>query len=168
MKVTRLFADEEGETHFEDAEVDLESVDYAPPAPPLNLSAFEPAIQYGICVASPGARGIEDFGDYPHRLTLKEGVEATKIIAEAGADIIDVSGGIGGGRPERLEGPGFFVPQAEAVKEVVNVPVIGVGGIKTAEEADAIIASGRVDLVAIGRAYLSEPDWATIATKKLS
>ena len=112
--------------------------------------------------------GVQDFGDYPDRLTLQEGVKASRMIVEAGVDIIDVSGGIGGGRPEGLEGPGFFVPQAEAVKEVVDVPVIGVGGIKTAEEADTIIASGRVDLVAIGRAYLSEPGWATIAAKKLS
>jgi 2,4-dienoyl-CoA reductase-like NADH-dependent reductase (Old Yellow Enzyme family) len=112
--------------------------------------------------------GVQDFGNYSGRLTLQEGVEAAKMIVEAGVDIIDVSGGIGGGRPEGLKGPGFFVPQAEAVKEAVNVPVIGVGGIKTAEEAEAIITSGRVDLVAIGRAYLSEPNWAKIAAKKLS
>jgi len=49
----------------------------------------------------------------------------------------------------------------------VDVPVIGVGGIKTAEEADNIIRSGRVDLVAIGRAYLREPRWASIAIEEL-
>ncbi len=59
MKYTRIFADEEGETHFTDVEVNLESVDYAPPAPPLNLSAFNPATQYAICVAPPGW-----FGDW--------------------------------------------------------------------------------------------------------
>jgi 2,4-dienoyl-CoA reductase-like NADH-dependent reductase (Old Yellow Enzyme family) len=90
------------------------------------------------------------------------------MIVEAGVDIIDVSGGIGGGRPEGLEGPGFYVPHAAAVKGVVDVPVIGVGGIQTAEEASMIVRSGRVDLVAVGRAYLSEPRWATIAVKELS
>jgi 2,4-dienoyl-CoA reductase-like NADH-dependent reductase (Old Yellow Enzyme family) len=109
--------------------------------------------------------GSEDAAQYTGGLPLQEGVEASKMIVEEGIDIIDVSGGLGGGRMEGFEGPGFFVPQAAAIKEVVNVPVIGVGGIKTAEEADTIIRSGRVDLVAIGRAYLSEPRWATIATR---
>jgi 2,4-dienoyl-CoA reductase-like NADH-dependent reductase (Old Yellow Enzyme family) len=112
--------------------------------------------------------GVEDAALYPGGLSLQEGVEAARMIVGAGVDVIDVSGGIGGGRPEGLVGPGFFVPHAAAVKEVVGVPVIGVGGIKTAEEADAIIGSGRVDLVAVGRAYLSEPRWATIATKALT
>jgi 2,4-dienoyl-CoA reductase-like NADH-dependent reductase (Old Yellow Enzyme family) len=111
--------------------------------------------------------GVEDSLLYPGGLTLKEGVEAAKMIVEAGVDIIDVSGGLGGGRPEYLKGPGFYVPHAAAVKEVVDVPVIGVGGIQTAKEADSIIKSGRVDLVAVGRAYLSEPKWATIATQTL-
>jgi 2,4-dienoyl-CoA reductase-like NADH-dependent reductase (Old Yellow Enzyme family) len=111
--------------------------------------------------------GVEDSLLYPGGLTLKEGVEAAKMIVEAGVDIIDVSGGLGGGRPEYLKGPGFYVPHAAAVKEVVDIPVIGVGGIQTAEEADRIIMSGRVDLVAVGRAYLSEPKWATIATQTL-
>ena len=50
----------------------------------------------------------------------------------------------------------------------VNVPVIGVGGIKTAEEADGMIRAGKVDLTAIGRAILIEPGWAAIATRTLS
>jgi NADPH2 dehydrogenase len=112
--------------------------------------------------------GIEDAAPYSGGLTLQEGVEATKMIVEEGVDIIDVSGGLGGGRPEGLQGPGFFVPHATAVKEAVDVPVIGVGGIQTAEEANSIIRSGGVDLVAIGRAYLNEPRWATIAVKELS
>jgi 2,4-dienoyl-CoA reductase-like NADH-dependent reductase (Old Yellow Enzyme family) len=112
--------------------------------------------------------GIEDAAPYSGGLALQDGVEAARMITEAGVDIIDVSGGIGGGRPDGLEGPGFFVPHAAAVKEVVDVPVIGVGGIQTAEEADSIIRSGRVDLVAVGRAYLSEPRWAAIAVKALS
>jgi 2,4-dienoyl-CoA reductase-like NADH-dependent reductase (Old Yellow Enzyme family) len=112
--------------------------------------------------------GVEDAALYSGGFVLQDGVEAARMIVEAGVDIIDVSGGLGGGRPEGLDGPGFFVPHAAAVKGVVGVPVIGVGGIQTAEEANRIIRSGRVDLVAVGRAYLSEPGWATIAVKELS
>ena len=90
------------------------------------------------------------------------------MIAESGFDIMDVSEGLIGGRPEDLEGPGYFVPHADAVKNVVDVPVIGVGGIVTAEEADEIIRSGSVDLVAVDRAILRDPKWATKAMVKMS
>ena len=35
---TRLFADEHGETRFEDIEFPMQDVQYAPPAPALQLS----------------------------------------------------------------------------------------------------------------------------------
>jgi quercetin dioxygenase-like cupin family protein len=43
MIYTRLFADENGESHFEDIEATFKSVDFAPPAPPLDLLEFGPA-----------------------------------------------------------------------------------------------------------------------------
>ncbi len=39
----RLFADEEGESHFAEVEVALEAIDFAPPAPPLHFAALFPA-----------------------------------------------------------------------------------------------------------------------------
>ena len=68
MKYTKIFSDEEGETHFEDVEVELESINYAPPAPPLNLSSFNPATQYAIAVAPSGWLG--DWHPTPHRQIL--------------------------------------------------------------------------------------------------
>ncbi|MEH6647022.1 hypothetical protein [Sulfitobacter sp.] len=38
IKCTRLFSDESGESHFEDTEVDMSSIQYAPPAPALDIS----------------------------------------------------------------------------------------------------------------------------------
>jgi hypothetical protein len=44
MKIyTRLYSDADGESHFEEVEVDLALTDYAPPAEPLGLSCFTPA-----------------------------------------------------------------------------------------------------------------------------
>ena len=51
---TRLYSDERGESHFDDVEIDLETVDYAPPAPPLELSAFTNATQFGFMNAPAG------------------------------------------------------------------------------------------------------------------
>ena len=39
----RLFADERGESHFEDVDLDLAPVDFAPPAPPLHVAALAAA-----------------------------------------------------------------------------------------------------------------------------
>jgi len=109
--------------------------------------------------------GAEDM--LPGGLTLDEGVRAAEMIEEAGADAIDVSGGLCGHIHPENRGPGFFVPQAAAVKKAVNIPVMGVGGIKTPEEADEIIRSEKVDLVAIGRAIVANPNWATEAVESL-
>jgi hypothetical protein len=43
MTYTRLYADETGESHYEDIEVELTPRDFAPPAPPLHLSPMMPA-----------------------------------------------------------------------------------------------------------------------------
>ncbi len=50
----RLYAGAGGESHFADVEIDLASTEYAPPAPPLDLSAFTPATQFGFLRAPPG------------------------------------------------------------------------------------------------------------------
>lgn len=101
-------------------------------------------------------------------LTLDEGIRAAKMIVDAGADIIDVSGGLVGHLNPDNRGPGFFVPQAAAVKKAVDAPVIGVGGIKTPKEADDIIRPGKVDLIAIGRAIVKDPNWASKAIEMLT
>ena len=46
IKCTRLFSDESGESHFEDVEVDMSSVQYAPPAPALDISEPTDATQF--------------------------------------------------------------------------------------------------------------------------
>jgi len=68
MKYTKIFVDEEGETHFKDVEIVLESVDYAPPAPPFKLSSFNPVTQYAIAVAPSGWFG--DWHPTPQRQIL--------------------------------------------------------------------------------------------------
>jgi hypothetical protein len=51
---SRLYAGADGESHFEDIEIDLASTDYVPPAPPLDLSSLTPATQFGFMRASAG------------------------------------------------------------------------------------------------------------------
>jgi len=110
----------------------------------------------GSCDLDPAGIQIED----SKKFALK--------LEEAGVDIIDVSGGLCGSRPTQLQNKqGYFIPQAQQIKEAVNVPVIGVGGLTEPKYADSLIREGRVDLVAVGRALLKDADWAINAIKTL-
>jgi hypothetical protein len=54
MSYTRLYETDDGESHFEDIEIDLALTDYAPPAKPLFLSAASPAAEFGFMKAPAG------------------------------------------------------------------------------------------------------------------
>lgn len=54
MKYTRLYSDENGESHFEDMDAQFRPVDFAPPAPPLDISEFGPAENCFILRGSAG------------------------------------------------------------------------------------------------------------------
>ena len=102
----------------------------------------------------------------PDGLTVEEGTAVASRLANAGVDLLDISGGLSGDGQGITE-QGYFVHLAETVKKVVNIPVVGVGNITDPQYADEIIREGRVDLVAIGRAMLTNPNWAAEAAKRL-
>jgi hypothetical protein len=54
MRYPRLYTGDDGELHFEDVEIDLTLTEYAPPAPPLSLSSFTSATQFGFMNAPAG------------------------------------------------------------------------------------------------------------------
>jgi NADPH2 dehydrogenase len=111
--------------------------------------------------------GADDL--HPRGIKIKDSQKFAVKLEDAGVDILDVSGGICGSRPERLlNKQGFFIPQAQQIKKKVNIPVIGVGGITEPEYANKVIQDGQVDLVAIGRGLLKDPAWISKAIKKLN
>ncbi len=65
-KYVRLYADESGESHFEDLELALAPVDFAPPAPPLNVGQFLPTAQ-SLLLAAPADWGSETPHPSPQR-----------------------------------------------------------------------------------------------------
>jgi hypothetical protein len=60
-RYVRIFADEHGESHFADVGVNLEPVDFAPPASPLLVAALFPAKSCSYVRGSP-----EWDGSIPH------------------------------------------------------------------------------------------------------
>ena len=55
--------------------------------------------------------------------------------------------------------PGYQVPLARAVKQAVTMPVIAVGLITSPEQAEAIVANGDADMIALARTVLYDPRW---------
>jgi hypothetical protein len=51
---TRLYADDDGESHFAEVEIDFTLTEYAPPAPPLDLSAVAKAKDFAFMNAPAG------------------------------------------------------------------------------------------------------------------
>ena len=103
----------------------------------------------------------------PGGLESEDAGQAATLLANAGIDLIDISGGLQGSRGTGKD-PGYFVPYAEAIKGRVHVPVMVTGGIREAAYADRIIRTGQADLVGIGRGMLEDPDWARKAITFLS
>lgn len=84
-----------------------------------------------------------------------------------GCDFIDVSsGGLSPLQQISLR-PGYQVPFAERLRQEVGMPTIAVGLITEARQAEAIIASGQADMVALARGMLYDPRWPWHAAAEL-
>lgn len=67
LRCVRVYADSDGESHFDDADIQLSPVDFAPPAPPLNVSDVKEA-RYGFLSAPTGWFG--DWHPAPRRQVM--------------------------------------------------------------------------------------------------
>ena len=99
--------------------------------------------------------------------TIEDSIELAKRLKDLGCDYIDVSSGGNNPNARIPIGPGYQVPFAEQIKKAVGIPVMTVGMITEAQQAESIIAEGKADFVAIARAFLDNPHWAWHAAYKL-
>ena len=98
-------------------------------------------------------------------------IDSTIVLAKSlearGCAAIHVSsGGVSPQQKIKL-GPGYQAPLAARVKAEVGVPVIAVGLITEAEQAEAILADGDADAVSLARAMLYDPRWPWHAAAQL-
>ena len=98
----------------------------------------------------------------PGGLTVEEGIQVARWLEADGMPWLHVSTGIGAGPRLGPEGGPWDdrLLLGAAVRRAVGIPVIGVGGIVTPEQAERALAEGLVDLVAVGRGMLADPGWA--------
>lgn len=102
--------------------------------------------------------------------TLDDALRLAPILEQAGVDYLHVSAGVYGSTqltiPSMYVPEGCFIQLAAEIKAVVDLPVVAVGRIKTLEMAEAVVAEGQADMVAMGRAHLADPHLASKAMDK--
>ena len=100
----------------------------------------------------------------PGGITLELARDIARTVADNGIDLFNVSVGLG--ETNRFTGPppclpkGWNADRAAAIKEALeDRALVGVAGrIIDRESADAVLDSGKADLVVMGRALIADPD----------
>ncbi len=98
---------------------------------------------------------------------VEQSVAFGQALKERGCAWLHVSSGGISPRQKIALGPGYQVPFAERIKAAVGLPTIAVGLITEAAQAEAILAEGRADMVALARAMLYDPRWPWHAAAEL-
>ena len=105
----------------------------------------------------------EDFSD--GGLTVADSIVAATSMVRAGLDAVELSGGLltGGklspSRPaiNRVEKEAYFQDAAHAFKQVLDIPLILVGGIRSVAVAERLYQSGVADFFSMSRPLIREP-----------
>ena len=92
-------------------------------------------------------------------VTGAEAIEIARAFAAAGVDLIDVSAGQTSAEAKPVYGRMFQTPYSDQVRNVAKLRTMAVGNITDFDQANGILAAGRADLVALGRAHLIDPHW---------
>ena len=98
---------------------------------------------------------------------LEGTVAFARALEARGCAAIHVSSGGVSPKQAIALGAGYQVPFAERVKAEVGIPVIAVGLITEARQAEAILAEGRADAISLARAILYDPRWPWHAAAEL-
>ncbi len=98
---------------------------------------------------------------------LKESLQVCRQFKTLGADFISVSMGFNTPKAKIPWGPGFLAPISEQVRHNAELPVATAWGVDVPELANSLIASGKLDLVMVGRAHLENSNWTYSAAKAL-
>jgi len=97
-----------------------------------------------------------------------DAVALARTLEQAGFDFVCVSSGGVSAEVKIALGPGYQVPFAEKVRREVGIPTRAVGLIATPQQAEAIVAEGKADMIALARAMLDDPRWGWHAAQSLA
>ena len=92
-------------------------------------------------------------------VTPDDAVAIARAFADAGCDLIDVSAGQTWAGAAPTYGRMFQTPFADRIRNEAKLATMAVGNITEPDQANAILAAGRADLVALARPHLIDPSW---------
>ena len=91
--------------------------------------------------------------------SIDEAVVVARALKEAGVAYICASSGGNYAKAQVPVAPLYQVHLAERLRREAGIPTRAVGMITEPDEAEAIVAEGKADLVALARAVLADPRW---------
>jgi 2,4-dienoyl-CoA reductase-like NADH-dependent reductase (Old Yellow Enzyme family) len=101
-------------------------------------------------------------------MTVEDTVALARALGERGVDVVDTSGGGVGGGWEHPLGYGYQVPFASRIRAEAGLATMAVGLIVDAAQAEAVVAGGHADLVALAREAQDDPNFAVHAARALT
>ncbi len=100
-------------------------------------------------------------------LTPEDAGAFARELKAAGLDYVCVSSGGNVATAKIPATPGYQVPFAAKVKAASGLATRAVGLIAAPQQAEAILAEGQADFVALARAFLDDPRWVWHAAERL-
>ena len=100
-------------------------------------------------------------------VTAADAVALAAALKALGLDYVDISSGGISSEARNPAEPGYNVGIAAAVRRDAGIVTRVVGLIVTAKQAEAIVADGKADMVALARAVLDDPHWGWHAARAL-
>ncbi len=98
---------------------------------------------------------------------LEDSIELVRRMKARGLDLIDVSVGFSTTEAKIPWGPAFMGPIAGRVRAETGLPAATSWMITRPEQAEALVAEGKVDLVELARPLLANPHWPFEAARAL-
>ena len=93
----------------------------------------------------------------PGGLSGEDLMALTRMLKEAGCDMIDCSTGQTVPQQKPVYGRMYQAPFADWVRNEVGIATMTVGAISSADQVNTLLASGKADLVALARPHLANP-----------
>jgi anthraniloyl-CoA monooxygenase len=93
----------------------------------------------------------------PGGLTGSDLIAFTRMLKDAGCDMIDVSTGQTVPHQKPVYGRMYQAPYADWVRNEIGIATMTVGAVTTPDQVNTLLAAGKADLVALARPHLANP-----------
>jgi len=100
-------------------------------------------------------------------VTPHDAVAISRMLVDAGVDLIDVSAGQTSTRSKPVYGRMFQTPFSDRIRNEAGVATLAVGNIYEPDHVNSILMAGRADLVCLARPHLANPYWTLHAAADL-